>query len=514
MSNTALQCGPLLSPLPELLTLEPAEADLYWERLGAAGLRYFYGAHPRCGRTENLYGTALDVSPALADYLVGALRTVEALLKGYIQREGLSAWLRGRAPTFGGVELNFPAVNRHLEEALLGEGDERSVIPLLLDPILTQEEGRAGLRVVEIQSGFGYAATLWSQLRALGHDPHAPCAYRGAPALDTFRRYRARFTGGEDVSVLATFPTLTGLLPEEASWAAALSASGAPTGYFLATDLQRDEEGWFHFEYEHDPRTGVPLLDAHDRPVRHGPPRKRRIRSVIAMQTQTELDHVHERLSPAARALFLEFLSDARTVRWLHPHAGWYIADKSLLGRLRADLLGGPYAALFVPCHGPGEIVAQPGSYVLKPTDGVSGRGVRDLQIAPGAPFIVPPRHVVQRRFQPYPFPQRLTASLAGAFPVPAGAAGAEAFLADPRNTTCAIELRIMSLPGSTAKDGSYLFMARVAPTWDPVEPAAPVLTNLGRIQTAVWNSPRIHAENWRHTPFGWTAVTIGAGRP
>jgi hypothetical protein len=56
------------------------------------------------------------------------------------------------------------------------------------------------------------------------------------------------------------------------------------------------------------------------------------------------------------------------------------------------------------------------------------------------------------------------------------------------------------------------MFMARVAPTWDPseAEPNAPILTNSGKIMTALWNSPRVGRHNYKLAPFGWAAVTIG----
>ena len=83
---------------------------------------------------------------------------------------------------------------------------------------------------------------------------------------------------------------------------------------------------------------------------------------------------------------------------------------------------------------------------------------------------------------------------------MPEHAPGGAAFRADPRTTTATLELRAFSLPGSAAAADAYLFMARVAPTWDPGEaaPSAVVLTNLTEIQRALWNSPLVDRSNYR----------------
>jgi hypothetical protein len=514
----ALRSGGRTFPLPRLVTLDPDDAVTYWDRLGRAGLRCAYGAHPRHGKLEVQYGTAVDIARELGAHLAGAVRAIDALIKGYVREAGgLTPWLRSRAPTFGGVPLCFEPVNRHLERLLFDPDPAcRMLLPFLLDPIVTVRNGVPSLGVVEIQTGLGYARLVLLQLEALGFDSTAPTSWMGSvPPLDALSRVGSVFAGGGEVSVLGTFPSATGTLPDEAGWAMYFSPSGLPRGFFLATDLERDAGGWYHLEYEIDPVTGNPVLDAEDRPVRTGRPRERRIEQVVVMQTQRELDELHARFTPRERERFLAFLSDSETVRWIFPHAAWYIADKSLMARIHADLLaaGSPHADLFVASHGPGARVSVPGPYVQKPIRGVGGQGVSDLQVEEGAPVVVPEGFIVQERLTPFPFPLRLPAAFASGFPVPEGAPGAAEHRADPCFTTATVELRIMSMPGSTETRDAYLFMARVAPTWDPGDPAAarvPVLTNLASIQAAVWSSPSVRRDNHGLLPFGWCAVTVG----
>ena len=65
---------------------------------------------------EHQYGTSFDLSPALAGYLVGAVRRLDAPLKRYIREAGgLTSWLRERAPVLGSTRLSFEAVNKPLE---------------------------------------------------------------------------------------------------------------------------------------------------------------------------------------------------------------------------------------------------------------------------------------------------------------------------------------------------------------------------------------------------------------
>lgn len=513
-----LSVGDRRFPLPRVLTLDTEDATAYWERLGRSGLRSAYGSHPRHGKLEQQYGTVVDVPQELGAHLAGAVRAIDALIKGYIREAGgLTPWLRSRAPTFGGVPLCFESVNRHLERLLFDpDPARRMLLPFILDPMVTVRDGVPSLSVLEIQTGLGYARDMLLQLEALGFDSAAPSAWTGRTSpLAALSAVRRIFADGGDVSLLATLPSLTANLSDEAGWATYFSPDASPRGYFLASDLERDAEGWYHLEHEIDPLTGHPILDAEDRPVRRGTPRKRRIEHVVAMETQIDLDQVHDHLTPAERQRFLEFLADGETVRWIFPHAAWYIADKSLMARIRADLLAArsPYADLFVACHGPGEIVAGPGSYVQKPIRGVGGYGITDLVVSDGATSVVPDGIVAQERFSPFPFPLRLPPEFAGGFPVPDGAPGSTEQRADPCLTTATIELRIMSMPGSTETRDAYLFMARVAPTWSPDDPApkAPILTNLSKIQAAMWSSPRVTPHNHKLLPFGWCAVTLGA---
>ena len=514
--ETPIAIGPFSTRLPRLQTLSDEEAEAYWDGLGRAGLRQRYGDT----EMEHQYGTSFDLSPALAGYLVGAVRRLDALLKRYIREAGgLTSWLRERAPVLGSTRLSFEAVNKPLEARLLGaEPGQRTVLPFSLDVILTTKGEAASLRVVELQTGLGYAKILWRQLEALGHDASAATSWAGSAApgdvLGAVCRDGAG-RGDDAVSLLATFPSLTQNLRDEAGFAGYFSSDGAPRGFFLATDLERDAEGWFHLEYEIDPATGLPRLDSEDRPVRTLPARKRRIRRVVTMQTQLEIDHIYARLGPEARTRFEAFVADGERVTWLFPNAAWYIADKSLMARFRVDLLaeGDPRAELFTPCFGPSEVVAGPGAYVVKPIRGVGGKGLRSLTLAGGERFEVPSDHIAHERFSPLPYPVRLSPRLEGAFPLPPGAPGRAEHVADPRFTTATLELRVFSLPGSTERDDAYVFMARAAPTWDPLDdaPTAPVLTNLSKIQRAIERSPRVTRDNHRLLPFGWCAVTNGA---
>src|SRR5262249_23225460 len=142
----------------------------------------------------------------------------------------------------------------------------------------------------------------------LGYDPQDPACWAGGVApQEVLAEIRRTLSCGQDVSILATFPSLTGNFPDEAGLAALGSSDGLPRGFFLASDLERDADGWYHLEYEYDARTALPLLDSADQPIRRGAAHKRRITNVIAMQTQLELDQIYDRLSPEKRALFLEF---------------------------------------------------------------------------------------------------------------------------------------------------------------------------------------------------------------
>jgi hypothetical protein len=512
----ALRCGEEQFPLPRVLTLDKVEAEDYWMKLGRSGLRHPYGSHPAYGPLEFQYGTAVDIAPGLGAYLAGAVREIDGLVKGYIREAGgLTRWLSQRAPVFGDVQLCFGAVNRLLE-SLLEHPDPscRMQIPLILDPIVTVHDGTPSLRIVEMQSGFGYPRLVLQQLEALGLGAMGSPPWAGSvEPLEALSAVRALFaTPPQDVSVLAT---ITGHLPDEAGWASYLSESGLPRGLFIPTDLERDEQGWYHLEYEADPDTGVPRFDAAGRPIRTRPAEKRRITHVVALQPQSDLDEIHAQLTPSERAQFLEFLADGDSVRWIFPHAAWYIADKSLMQRVRADLLerGSVYAELFVPVYSEGERIDAPGSYVLKPTYGDGGCGVKDLYVETGTCIEVPVGFVAQERFEPYPLPLRLSAEFASGFPVPEPRTRFEHYVDDPCFTTATVELRVMTMPGSTEMRDSFLFMARVAPTWDPgeLESAVPVMTNQREIQRAIWNSPAVRLDNHHQLPFGWCAVSLGA---
>lgn len=489
--------------------------DAYWGRLAELGLCHVYGQHPRRGPMPTQYGTALDIPAALADHLIGAVRALDAIVKDEVRAAGgVGAWLVGRAPTFGEQALGFPAVHRSLAESVFGPGPAREVLPMSLDCILSVRDGVPCLSVVEVQSGFEYQEILWRQLAALGYDPHAPQTWRGVVSpRAALRRYREVHAGGRAITVLANFPSQVGNLPDELGWAAILGEDGEPRGYLLPTDVARDERGWFHHVHEFHPGTGLPRIDADDRPVRAAAPVRRDIRHVVSLQTQKELQEIHERLAPAQRELFREFLADGESLAWLMPPGGSYIVDKSMMGCFRERLLaaGSPYAQLFVPCHGPGEWVHTPGVYIEKPIRGVGGRGVRERVIEAGGLHLVPEGHILQSRFTPHEFPVQLPRSLVGGFPPPAASAGAW----DPSYTGGTIELRIMSVPGSTEAEDSYMFLARVAPAWDPAAPeSGPVLSNQAQLQTALWNSARVDMDNHRLAPFGWFVVTIDADAP
>jgi hypothetical protein len=508
-----MECGAQRCRLPMVVALDDHEMRVYWERLSQLGMCHIYGVHPSRGPMPIQYGTALDIPGALADYLVGAVRAIDMLVKDQVRvAGGLDAWLQGRAPIYGEVPLNFPAVNRCLEAAMFAaDPARRAILPMSLDCILTVRDGVPGWSVVELQSGYDYQEILWRQLCALGHDPHAAYTWRGpiSPRA-ALSRLREAHAGRGPISLLANFPSQVSNVPDELGWAAILAGAGGPGGYFLASDVRRDAEGWYHLAHELDPATGLPRLDAQDRPLRTAPPERRAIRQVVTMQTQTELREIYERLEPRQRALFGEFLADGESLEWLLPHSGWYVVDKSMMVGLRERLLadGSPYAQLFTPCHGPGTRVEVPGEYVEKPIRGVGGRGLRDRVIAAGAPLVVTEDHILQARFTPHEVPVQLPRQLAGAFLPPAGRAAGW----DPRRSCATIELRITAVPGSTEGSDSYMFLARVAPRWDPAAPdSGPVLTNLAKIQTAVWNSSGVDLDNHRYAPFGWFVVTIDA---
>ena len=518
--------------LPRILALDAGGAAAYWERLGASGIRYRYGTHPRHGALEHQYGTAVDIAPELGAHLAGAVRAMDALIKGYIREAGgLTPWLRSRASTrFGGgaalLRVGEPAPGAPALRPGPGAPDAVALRP-------RPDRHHAG-RQRPRRSGVGRdpgpgSGTPACRCSSSGPGwrlliPAAPTSWAGsAPPLEALSAVHRVFgEGDDDVSVLGTFPSTTGNLPDEAGWAMVFSPSGLPRGFFLATDLERDAEGWYHLEHERDPATGNPVLDAEDRPVRRSPlPRKRRIRHVVTMQTRARARrHPRSPHAPRARERFLEFLADGETVKWIFPHAAWYIADKSLMARIHADLLaaGSPYADLFVACHGPGEIVAAHLDRAMqKPIYVASGAGSSPTSWSRRAPRpVVPEGFVAQARFSPFPLPLRLSEGFASGFPVPEGAPGAAEHRADPCFTTATVELRIMSMPGSTEARDAYLFMARVAPTWDPGDPAptAPVLTNLAKIQAAMWSSPSVRADNHQRLPFGWCAVTLGADEP
>jgi hypothetical protein len=507
-----MRCGVQRCRLPRILTLAVAEIDAYWERLAQLGLCHEYGQHPGRGPMPTQYGTALDIPGELADHLIGAVRALDAIVKEEVRAAGgVGAWLVGRAPTFGELPLGFAAVHRSLAESVFAAGSERELLPMSLDCILTLRDGEPCLSVVEVQSGFEYQEILWRQLAALGHDPHAPHTWRGAVSpRAALRRYRQVHAGDRAIAVLANFPSQVGNLPDEVGWAAILGEDGVPRGYLLPDDVARDERGWFHHVHEFDPNSGLPRLDADDRPLRMAPPERREIRHVVSLQTQKELQEIHDRLAPAQRALLREFLADGESLEWLMPPGGSYIVDKSMMGCFRERLLaaGSPYAQLFVACHGPGERVEAPGVYIEKPIRGVGGRGVHERVIAAGTPYRVPEGHILQSRFVPHEFPVELPRPLIGGFPPPAASAGQW----DPSYTSGTIELRIIVVPGSTGSEDSYMFLARIAPTWDPAAPeSGPVLSNQGHLQTALWNSPRVDLRTHRQAPFGWFVVTIDA---
>src|SRR5262249_40517158 len=158
--------------------------------------------HPRAAIVEHPYGALIEVSPGLRDALVDASRTIEASVWRAVRRVGLHAWLSGRAPSFAGSELCSPAIAAQVERLYFGpDGPARPRMPLILDVMLTTRGQHAALKVVELQSGLGYARIVVDQLRCLGEDPDAPSSWAGtrSPA-DVFARARDVLAGGGDVS--------------------------------------------------------------------------------------------------------------------------------------------------------------------------------------------------------------------------------------------------------------------------------------------------------------------------
>ena len=504
----------LTCPLPRVLDLTAVEVDSYWQELTELGLRQVYGTHPVRGPMECQYGTSIEIPRAMADYLTGALRAVDRYVKEAIDAcGGLESWMRGREPSFAGAPIRSkpahdPFSTPWASGRIAGEGE--GLLPMSVDFIVCEGQDGPSLSVVELQSGYDYLDILWRQHAALGRGRWSPRTWHGAIAPNEAIANLLIGRGRESsISVLGNFPSTTGNLIDEAGWAAALSDDGTARGFFLATDLRRDDQGWYHEEYELNPVTGLPRLDSADQPMRESPPRMRRIDSVVTMQTQKELDEIYVRLEPQQRELFAEFVADTESIDWLLPLEDWYVADKSLLPNLHHWLAdaASPYAEAFIPAFGSPEIVTGPGAFVRKPIRGVGGADITQIELGVGERCEVPDGWILQQHIEPYEFPLALPNELAGAFLPPSTSPS------DSRKTTGTVEIRVSCVPGSTTDADSYVFLARVAPTWDPIDGrhGRHVLTNQAYLQRALWNSPSVSEANHRYAPFGWFAVTVAS---
>ena len=190
--ETPIAIGPFSTRLPRLQTLSDEEAEAYWDGLGRR----------RASPAVRRHGDGAPVR-----HLVRPLAGPRGLprRRGEAARRAAASGTSGRPAgsppgsvkgrrCSGRRALSFEAVNKPLEARLLGaEPGQRTVLPFSLDVILTTKGEAASLRVVELQTGLGYAKILWRQLEALGHDASAATSWAGRRGAR--RRARRRLPG-------------------------------------------------------------------------------------------------------------------------------------------------------------------------------------------------------------------------------------------------------------------------------------------------------------------------------
>ena len=486
--------------LPRVITLNHKESAQYWGNLDP-NMRYQYGGRP------NQFGHPVSIPVSLAHEIHGAASATLKVVKEKINsKNGLTSFMDGRSPVFGPHHLNDELINRQLESRL----EKGFELPIIYDVILTDLRGLPTLRVVELQSGIAYTAEHLGLLKAAGFDAEDPRVWYGPEnPLSVMNRTKQEIAFGGNITVMDTNP-FGGTFAEQVGMSKILGEQDSLPISVL--DVDRDAKGYFHYKYAVDPLTFGPVKNESGEGYKKTD-EKVRIEHVMARMTQPDLDRLFSLVSGdiEKEELIKKFLMD-NSVNWVW-HPNWqYIISKDTLPLVRKSLIaeGSKFADHYVPVFEAGELV-EPGTYIKKPTNAVSGMGQSEIVVSDSEKILVEDEYVYQQKFIPYPLKIEGPTHITDSFIVPDNADGLlkEQFGKGRCATPGTLELRYMPTPyGKESLSG--WFLARLAPRWNTSTDAQSYTqTNLGKIMDAMYATGEVNEKNFQEYPFGWCPVIV-----
>jgi hypothetical protein len=440
-------------------------------------------------------GPPVEMPGETLDYLYRASRaSYDSKVGKLVEPGSVTRLLERQAPHLGSVLLNFPEVNKQLEDRL----KRGWRLPFAFDVFYIVKNGKPNWAITEVQTAIWPVVRQKEFIRAAGYNPESRQTWLGETTPYEVFSTIPQETQGEPVTVIDMDPIRQ--FADNTYIARALGGNFA----ISPLDIKEDPLGYYYHEYEVDP-DGKPIKDTKIGEYKKTQ-EKVRILYVIDRMGQLDLDELDNVLqnNPQQRELILKFMKDPR-LTWYH-HTSWnYVIEKQTMKDIRNSLIDShsPYRDLYVPIFAPGEQIP-PGTYIIKPSGKAQGKGQSIKKVAPGESFFVPIGHVAQEEFLPYPIPISLPGELAGAFTTPTDIPTAMVdFLGwDHDFTPGTFELRITFLPGYGV---GAVPTAKLASRWVPQDERNRLETNLSPIKTALRNNQNelVSSVYTDYLPFG-----------
>ena len=346
-------------------TWDLADYQRFWSGLKQRDMVTPYYKGPAGVVRNKQFAPPVEVSADIALGLHDGLSTAWKYLRERLNTaEAIEKHFDDNAFTFGGRQLRNPAADlAYLRLLELGWN-----LPLAYDVLVTKR----GIKLLEVQTGYGYAGMAAAVFAAARIDPEAAGSYVGRVSPQQAVRLLRSLGQGEPIHVL---DVKTGFDADQFALARGLGdESSVPLSLFDIED--RTKQGW---RFRLRERRGASWQPG-DRLVT--------VRHALSRCVQSDLDALEKMFRDHGQQhkiqLVREFFEDS-AVNWaIHPFAPEFLSKKNLLDFMAfAEATGAPILDHFSQHYAAGQVVP-PGQYALKPVDGNSGLGIEMIEVAEG----------------------------------------------------------------------------------------------------------------------------------
>lgn len=514
--------------MAEIITpvLAREAAHQYWGNLNRAGVT---NVSPT-GEQMTQFGHPVELPSLILKILEEAAKRTRVLISTEIREKGVTGLTKNRVVGFGPHTINNEDINRQLEDRLANEYR----LPLVFDTLVAiGEDGKADLRVLELQTVTNSETRIVEMYKAAGRDPEDVWNRPGDRSpRDIYTKIPERLSGCEHIVVMDLDPFDSTRVDKVGIQQMIGGEDMLPISPF---DIEKDEGGYYYYPYiPHPTRPFDVLRDENHRPVKDkAPSKKEYIKHVWARMGQPEFTDLWEKVKsdPEKVELLYTFFNDP-SINWIWHPAWQHIADKGTLPIIRRGLeayYDNPgYPNMFVPVYEERDLVEEPGRYYKKPVDAHQGEGQEIILIEPGRPRRVENGFILQKEIVHFPVDIVLPGKLAAPLRpnTPQGRVKSimdrQRHPAEQRVEGGLLEVRIVFPPyvnynsdswGGDNDDTTGRFMARFAPpTVSPNSHDLPQ-TNAGAIRRAVWNHIGPNGDH-RLYPYGISPVVgVGTGQ-